>query len=402
MNLTIPLIAIKAASRLGHLGYRRVDLGNTQKRLVGRYALEPEISLEDFTCRAVIDWIRIRFCLCRETQRQWLQHELEKVLGRKPYVSALNPKPGGLSDTFDVTLQEPQAPELRDIPRAINEKYKLMLPELVEEIEFSVDFTPKQPDDVLRAKFYTALTRHFFTDADILSEDRDRPRFAWGQETPFREFVIAARPGDSRANEHFLRSAEGDHSPHVDATYYVGAKEAHRRWRVMDKVVDRQNKSAGTSLQLDEFSKRVRIEVTLDRAELRELGVTHIEDFRELSFSGLQGRYFRFVLPTFRKAASKAPSARLAFQLRRDQERWLKFRNAGAIGLRAMDDALERQVKTLRRAIQKDVQARGLKLKPLERVGGGKFGSFVSYDTLNRRVETALRHLGERVAASLR
>lgn len=60
--------AIKAKVHLGELTFRQRTMTNSQARLVGRYALEPEINLDAFNCRAVIDWVTICFWLGRTTQ----------------------------------------------------------------------------------------------------------------------------------------------------------------------------------------------------------------------------------------------------------------------------------------------------------------------------------------------
>lgn len=399
MNISIPLIATKKASHLGCLNYRKVVLENTQRRLVNRYALEPEISFDDFSCSAVVDWISVRFSLCEPTQHQWLKPDVEKLVDGSVFVRAVDPKAGGASDTFDIIFQEPELDDIVAVRAAIHKKYELMLVETVQGIEISVDFTPKQPDDVLRARAYTILTRHFITETDVISNFRDRPRFAYGTDAASTSGVIAGRRWMVKANENLLMSNERDRAPYVDATYYIGARKSGRRWRIMDKVIDRQNRSKATFQPLDETSKRVRVEVTLSSSELQNLGVREIDDLRKMSFSQLQRRFFKFMLPTFSNHPEKEPSRSAAMQTWRDRQRLAKFLNTGVLGLKAMDEAAARQSKTMRRNERKSWRSHGMKLKPMKRVGIGKFGTLVAYEALNEKVETALRHLGERVRA---
>jgi len=393
------LIAIKSGSLLGSLTYRKESLTNGQKRLVDRYALEPEIDLQDYTCRAVIDWISIRLCLEAETQHQWLQRIVAPFLGRKAHIEALDERPGGVADHFELRIQEPDILILRRICRAINERYALQAPPIVAAIEISVDFTPKEPDDVARAKLLTVLMRHFQPSRDVMSNRLDRPRFTFGRAAGMTVGVVGHRKtgGDS---DHLLISTAGDRRPYVDATYYVGADDAGMRWRIMDKVLDRQNHEAGTRLALDDAKKRTRIEVTLDRSEITALGVDDLNDLAQFPFSRLQNRAFTFMLPTFHDPARLRACWRTAIKVSRDRERMQKFLNAGVIGLMAMDGALGRQRDRLRRASKQDLTCRGLKLRSLPRVGKGSSGTFVAYQVMNERTGVALRHLGERVAAA--
>jgi len=395
----VNLIAIKSGSLLGSLTYRHASLANCQKRLADRYALEPEIDLQGYTCRAVIDWISIRLRLQAETQHQWLQRIVAPFLGRKAHIDALDERPGGVSDHFELRIQEPDILAVRRICRAINEKYALQAQPIVDAIEISIDFTPKEPDDVARAKLLTVLVRHFQPSRDVMSNRLDRPRFTFGRGAGMTVGVLGHRTtaGDT---DHFLISTAMDRQPYVDATYYVGAEDAGMRWRVMDKVLDRQNHEAGTRLELDDAKKRTRIEVTLDRSEITALGVNYLNDLAQFPFSRLQNRAFKFMLPSFHDPARLRASWRTAIKVSRDQERMQKFLNAGVIGVMAMDGALGHQVKALRKRSKGDFAERGLKLKLPPRVGKGSSGTFVAYEALNARIGVALRHLGERVATA--
>ncbi|MCX5578984.1 hypothetical protein [Kaistia terrae] len=400
MTTAVNLVAIKSRKFLGQLTYRRSPVSKVQRRLVGRYALVPEIDLRDFTCRSVIDWISLRLWLGRETQHQWLQRDFEDAFGSKSFIEALNKRPGGVSDLFEFRVQEPDLVKIRSLCRKLYIKYDLQAPPIVSQIEVSVDFTPRKPSDFARAKLFTVLTHHFQPSRDVMSNRRDRPRFTFGTGAKNTVGVIGRPRTASSDNDHFLISTATDRQPFVDATYYVGAEDADIRWRIMDKVVDRQNKGAGTILVLDDTKKRVRVEVTLDRPEIAALGVDVLDDLKGLRFSRLQAKAFAFVLPTFLDPNRVGPSVRTAVQVWKDRQRMEKFLNAGAIGLQAMDGALERRMKALRRKSQCDLAKKGLKLKVPARTGVGSSGTFVSYEAMNERVGVALRHLGERVAAA--
>ncbi|TPN49485.1 hypothetical protein FJ976_17295 [Mesorhizobium sp. B1-1-9] len=401
MKAAVPLYAIKTKAHLGELTFRRRAMANSQARLVGRYALEPEIDLDAFNCRAVVDWLTICFWLGRKTQFQWLQDDIEAVLGRKPFVQPLSEEPGGVADKFDVRIQEPDLRKIRAACDLVGAKYGLEMLPFIRAIEISVDFTPKQPDDGKRAKLFTVLTRHFWTDRDVISGHFDRPRFTWGKNKEETGHVLRhIEGGPEGVNESLLISTVRDRSPFVDSNYYIGAKGSDISWRIMDKVIDTQNHRAGTAIQLDEADKRVRIEVTLDRPAVSAIGLTHLKDLARMRFARLQGMFFTFMLPTFVDVGKVGRSVNSAIKAWHDQQRVAKFLQTGVIGLKAMDDARELQAMHLRKQERRLLVAQGLKMKRPPRVGTQKAGTFLAYDELNGRVSDALRHLGARVAAA--
>lgn len=399
MTLSIPLISRKTAPlSIGQLLYRRAPVNKMQARLSGRYMLKPEVDLNDFSCRAVIDWITVCFWLGRETQHQWLQSDVVAVLGAKAFIHAIDEKPGGVSDKFDIRIQEPELPLLRQLHQRLEAKFDLHMPPLVRAMEISVDFTPREHDDVARSKLYTVLTRHIWTGRDTISRAERRMRYFPDASGTRMEHVLAYSPRQPKSvNDHHLVSTDRDRAPFVDSTYYVGARDDDVRWRIMDKVVDRQNRSAGTSLALDDAMKRMRVEVTLDRPEVAALGIDYVDDLKGLRFSTLQGRFFKFMLPTFPDEQQNGSTRRTAIATWKSRQRMEKFRKTGVIGLEAMDKVLDQQMKRLRKRSAHHLAQRGLALKPLARRGVGVTGHLVAYAEMNERIGIALTNLGQRV-----
>jgi hypothetical protein len=399
--LTVPLHTIKSRSDLAYLRYDRIPVGMKQQRLMGRFKLVPQVQLYEYQCRAVIDWIKIRVTFGQLTQHQWVQDEVEPIIGRKCHIDVIDEKPGRVSDTFEITFQEP---DLRRVERAcsmLDARFRLQTSPIVCALEISVDFRSRFRDQRDRARLFMALTRHFHTTRDVMSRYGDRPRFSFGRGAQNAIGVIGRKKGHPERDDHYLISLASDRVPYVDATYYVGAKQADVSWRVMDKVIDTQNRAAETFVSLEEPDKRVRIEVTLRGAAVADLGVNNLSDMKDLSLPRLQSRFFSFVLPTFidaRQMRSDFPAAAIAWK---ERQREQKFLNTGAIGLAAMDAALARQVKKVRLDARGDLRHRRVAMFPLARPGTGRSGSFVAYEEMNERVGVALRHLGERVAASL-
>lgn len=399
-NMRIPLIARKAPELIGYLDYRPIGLANRQKRLNGRYALRPAIDLDRFRCRAVIDWITIGVLLDRKTQFQWVQRELTAILRRPPYIENIFGDKNASSDGFDIRFQEPEVSDVLKAMDALHSKFGLVLDPVVRSIEISVDFTPKAPNDLERARLVRVLMIHLQVNEDVISEVRDRPRTVWGRgEGKTNRLLYNSARLTSEENKRFLIETDRDRAPYTDGTLEVGEKNAPVTWRVMDKIIDRQNVAAGTYMPLDDKSKRARIEVTLDRPEVKALGITYLDDLRTLNFTRLQGRYFQFMLPTFVSQANRKTGKRKAIAAASNPDRTSKFSKTGVIGLKAMDEVRAEHWLQMRRTILPDLHERGLRLSPINRTARGVAGTFVAYDELNDRVRIALRNLGKRVGA---
>ena len=399
MTITTQLWSNKPPRISAILQYERAPLTNTQARLAGRYALKPMVQLSDFQCRAVTDWICIRFFLCRNTQQQWIRDEIAIITGEKSYAEPIDKQAGNVSDCFDVLFQEPNIAVIRKIIDAIEEEYGFNYRPVIQSIEISVDFYPEKPNEEQRALLYSVLTRHFYTSRDMITDLLDWPRFVFGK-TKYEVVGVLGRNRYTANQDELLISTQHDRSPFTDSTYVLGARDRDCRWRIMNKVRDKQNKATGTFIALGDKEKRVRVEVTLGSPEVASLNIIHFEDLQHLKFSQLQGKFFRFMLPTFFDPKHIPHSKYATIRTWQDKQRITKFSKTGIIGLLAMDDALDRQRKKQRRSAQKDIHSRGLTLKPLPRIGKGTASSLVAYHELNQKIEMALRHLGERVAAS--
>lgn len=395
---SIPLMNKKSPELVGYLDYEFIELENTQKRLAGRKALKPKISVADYTTSAVIDWIDIRVLLMRETQFRHLQKNIAMILNKKAYVANSLDDKNAPDDVFYIRFQEPDIVKLRNVMTMIKTKYGLGLDPLISGIEISVDFYPKTLGASERAKMVRVLSNHLMCERDIITEHRDRPRSVWGKFRGEYQRVLSGNPNFSEnANTQLLIDTDWDHAPYADATLEIGAQEADVRWRIMDKVIDTQNRSAGTYVALKEEEKRARIEVTLTGEELDELKLQTFDDLAELNFSSLQGRYFRFMLPTLSGRVVHKTKWREAISVARDRQRLDKFRKAGGIGVKAMDAAVTETQLNIRKASISDMHDRGMKVPLRNRIGKGASGTFIAYEELNERVLTALRSLGARV-----
>jgi hypothetical protein len=372
--------------------------GKKQARFKNRVLLQPEIELNDYTCSAVVDWIRMTYLTTKPTQWKWIQREIEKATCRRLHVDGTKLFNETQYREFEVTIQEPSLKLLRVAEEAVSGRWGLdSEPEIVG-LEISVDFRPKSPSDELLAKMFGVLVRSHLPSRDVIANLRDRPRFTWRTatgETRTRHVLAYDRVKPER-NDELLQHSKGDAPPRTGSTFYAGERDSHCSWRIMTKVLDQQNLAAGTRLELPEDRHRVRIEVTLGREELRAIGIVSVPDLMSYRFQTFQGRFFNFRLPTFTDLDNLRGRTKLLSE-HLENERRKKFLNAGVVGLNAMDEARSRQGRASRPSVRRNL---GRPLAPPRRTGVGRNLTLASYDALTRKVIYALRHLGESFASS--
>lgn len=397
MSVRIALIPIKGKGEHAYLTYSRHQLPAAQKRLAGRYSLRPDVSLDDYITRAVIDWVTLRFTLLKPTQFQWVQGVVRTVVGRNLSVTPVAPLPGGVASVFDITFQEQMVGSIFAVHSALDRRFTLNHEPAVNGIEISVDFRPRSASATDRAKMYTVLTRHFFVDPKRVLNEMARPRFTWGRAPWKTRRNIAPAHDKLLGDELVLTTSEYDRAPYVDATYYVGSDRSSRRWRIMDKVIDQQDRIRRTVVDLSDEGKRVRVEVTLDRAESSKLGLNRLTDLSSFKFTRLQGEFFKFMLPTFPESQPLPHSRAKAMQSWQERQRESKFLTSGVIGLSLMDRALERRATEVRKNARSMLRKKNGRLKPWKHRSSGMHGTLIAYEELNKRVETALRALTTRM-----
>ncbi len=396
--IEIPLQYIKTNEVIGHLAYRRRPLLMKQSRLIGRHVLVPEINLAAYKTWAVIDFIDLRLLLGRKSQFHHIKAIVDGIVGRSCYVFPHDGGNGGETCKFDVRVQDPEVEGLFGLAQAINERYRLELDPAIATLEVSIDFYPRHPDKVARARMLKTLMNSFMPTRDVFSDPLERPRFTFGRRPEETKFPMFCK-GDltERGLRHFEMSTEEDLAPYMDASFYVGARNSDSAWRIYDKILDRQNPDTGERHELPEDDRRARIEVTLQRPELAAIGLTCLHELKQFSFTSLQGRYFNFMQPTLHE---EGPGVKGAMQKWQDGRRVEKFAKTGVIGLRHMDEAQEDHRTQLRHREMENMHQVGLRLPSKNRTGHGVGGTMVSYDEMNRVVSKALEHLDRRVATA--
>jgi hypothetical protein len=400
MALVIPIFTRKAPSDLDPLIYGAKILAGGQRRLNGRWLLQPDIDLSKFTCRAVVDWLEIHFSTVSPTRLQELRRLMASSFGgTKPWVTPVeSPTARGMarfrtkSHLFVLRVQEPDFGQIAAALIAVDSKYHLDGAPRVPAIEVSIDFTPKVPCDRNRLAMVLVLGRHLRpTVSNVISRKPDRPRFSWGDGKI--DTISFGAMKETINRDTLPLSLAGDQAPFADATLYLGAKCGPVMWRIMDKVVDRQNRGVGTARTLAAEERRARIEVVLRGAALNEVGIGDFSKLSTFRFEKL-ARFFRFSLPTFSEPVPPKPICPAAWISRR---RWQKFEMTGIVGSDALDKAVANERDRTRLALMRAK----LPIRQRERAGNGAQGTLVAYREMNKAVDTALRHLSESIAGKV-
>ncbi len=363
-----------------------------QARFRGRLVATPEFDLSEYRCRAVIDWLVVTVTLARATQFQHVQRPILELSGVQPWVEAKDAGTGGTATIFQITFQEGRVATVAECLDVLRAVYRFVKVPSIDGIEVSVDFTPKVPSEVARHRMVGLLAHHLFPKVDIVVHPYDRPSFKWGRGRRKTSYLIGDRRRPSR-NLDLLRWPLADLSAPVDATFYAGRQHGRAQWKVMDKILDRQNPATGTRLVLPGKEKRARVEVTLNQQELRALGIDTVESLGEFNFATLQGRYFQFMLPTFAVASENVPAGVVSYL---ESFRKQRFLTAGIAGLVMMDQVSGAWRLEQRKQAARAVRAAGKRVIAKRRRGGGETGSFVAYSELNGRISSALEKLSQR------
>jgi hypothetical protein len=165
--------------------------------------------------------------------------------------------------------------------------------------------------------------------------------------------------------------------------------------RIMDKIKDGQRPD-GTFVALTDRTSRARIEVSVKGKELAKLGLTDIASLRHLKLTELQGPYFQFRLPTFKKPQAVRHVSDL---IQNTKEAWRAqtYLRSGVLGLVSMDQATQLRRKKMTPKLIRTVFS-NTSTKVVTKAGRLSTNTFVAYEALNRKVALAFRDLAAREA----
>jgi hypothetical protein len=385
------------------LDYIEETLTRSQKRFHGRRVLSPMIDLGAYQWSALVDWIDIEFELARRTQYWKLNERIEALSGRKEFPEALDLGAGKTATRYRLRVQEPDLAIVRKVIKDIEAEYGFTAPARVVGLEVSIDSYPKPASEEARARLHGVLVRHFFPTTRVLNGTTRWPRFYPGiiKDT---DYIVGRNTNDLRLDVIDRMTPSTDRTVTYEATFYAGEKEDKRAlWRIQNKVLDKQNKAAGTLEILPEDRKRIRIEVALGPDGCREAGLQDFENIGDFKFTRLQKRFFQFMKPTFGvfpPGGSGAYSS--AIKMRIEDARRQRFLNIGVLGLQIREDAREDYRRLEMANFMSWHKAQGSKMPRKNRTGVGSYGSMVAYEELARIIERALAGLQREVKKEMK
>jgi hypothetical protein len=381
----------KTPLRLAGVEFHEKPLQAKQARFVGRAVLQPELNLDDFNLKAVIDWIEIVVQLGKVTQFQHVQRKIEDELGQKCFIKAIGAGAGNASQTFSIRLQEPKSVAfVLEVERLLDVSFGMTAATTVNAIEISVDAYPKIPSDRAREQLLGVMQRTIFCREDLFTNQNARPRLAWDNSSP--KYIQPHRM-HAYNERHYT-------APKLDATMYLGAEADDVMLRLMDKIIDTQNKAEGTAVTLEPEKQRIRIEVTLQGSGLKRIGVATLADMKAMSFTRLQGEFFTFRLfttpPRNQMLSQTKSGARYEDKINREI-----FLKAGVAGLLFKEHVRKSWRVNAKPLALLNLKNRGRRLKVL-RDGVTAADQLIAYKGLNERVTRALRDLENRERRALK
>lgn len=306
----------------------------------GRLALRPDIHLGDYTFKAEVDWIRISFDTTGQHQavniRRWASTHIGK--GQTIYVDGPKDEDGNVGCAFTLTLQNPAPGSFHELCDALEKEYSIDTTEgqaiRIDGIEVSLDIYPNNGSDKDRRRMTEILRRHVSVPEFFWEDPRAHPRSVFGDRTELnRHHPVVCKPkkvhlAKSQAAGHPALTPElfrdADPSAYewwpVDGTFYIGGKGDVAMVRIQDKVTDQRR--GPHARKLEQHMKRSRIEVTLERFVLLELGIEFEMDIRELGFDHLVAGVFATSIPTLTSVGDTPDAKELQV-----------FERGGALGL---------------------------------------------------------------------
>lgn len=388
---------------------------STQPVLRNRLIGTPLIDLNNYNCKAEIDWVEIWLSTPRRHQARNMQRAIAKMLeSRKSqstvFVSGPNRERGYLGQNFILKFQQPKPRELQTVLEEVLIKYApdWTLEDLrLTGIEVSVDFYVKNPAaldteeiHLRRWQMVDVLRRHLRPEPVLTETVRCWPRF-FGDPYGGNGATFFLNPSETDLSASLVPKAAAldlhlktfipldlkKHTqPLVDRTGYIGTKGGVVELKTMDKVTDQRNPEAGTYRALPLHERRARTEVTLQGAPDEiggqgAIGMKSVADLYGFNFQKeIRKLVFEFFLPTFGETCE---TRTLGFPVKVSEQE--VFRRSGVYGL----DRLHRSIHdiNLKRYQRGSITQKPVKLR--------KKGRLVSWKEMNRKVDRALSKLGK-------
>ncbi len=394
---------------------RTGSLQDPQPLLKDRVILKPDIDLNDYRCRAVIDWVEVQLDTVGVHQARNIHRTAAGFLAdvgstSSVIVKGLDRKLGHSGSQFTLRIQQPQPQALLAFCKKLVTKYnpgsKSVEDMPITGIEVSVDFYVKNhatldedAQNLLRWQMTEILQRHLKPGKALTEMDWNHPRFfseinGKTSSKPTVSKSSARATSKQRAEtarlglqQHILTPLRiGAHSQApIDTTFYIGEKGSAVMLRVMDKTTDKRDPVRNTADDLSPADRRSRIEVTLLK-NIGEVGgpaAVELETLKDLfgyTFQPMRKLVFEFFHPTVN---SGDETGDLPFPVNINELD--VFKRSGVYGL----DRVQRSIAdiAIRRYRKREI--------PQEPRPIGTKGKTVSFIELNRMIDRALTALSK-------
>ncbi|MEL6415089.1 MAG: hypothetical protein AAFQ15_09150 [Pseudomonadota bacterium] len=376
-----------------------------QRRLQLRDMLVPDVRVaEDFRCRAVIDYVEV------EIDSQYNNFTTRDLIvekcGESVWVEACAPtisNSRGLY-TFAARIQDPDRRQLNELFGSGNSLSAILKPlsrTSLREIEVSVDFFPKDQSDEGRERMVGLLARHYLPSSTMMTDDPNtamRSLRRTGSYQPRRRSPAVVRIDQTfpalNDRETPIARDPWENNLRVDRTVAIGDRNADAYVNIDNKVTNIRNPSKGTFEDLAPEERRSRIEVTLKRPALEELGLTEVSQLSRFPFQKLREPFFDFRLPT---VPVDFETNHLGSMDRWPHERDLinVFLNMG-IATYQREQLRHREVQKLARRKASAAGAPEADWPELQLASPSHSTNMVAYADLNSKIFEALRSLSER------
>lgn len=392
------------------LAYEPAPGRSPQPLLQGRFILKPEIDLNRYRCRSVIDWVEIQLDTSGVHQARNVQRTAATILSNlgspsSVFVTGLERRAGYLGANFILRIQQPQPQVLLAFCKKLVARYdpdrKTVQDMPVTGVEVSVDFYVKnsrslseETQNLLRWQMTEVLQRHLKPGSALTEREGNHPRFfaelnrkassrptvgKMSIKATSKQRVEIARLGLHEDVLTPLRIGAHSQAP-IDTTYYIGKKRSAVMLRVMDKITDQRDPVTNTAVRLSTDECRSRIEVTfLKNADEvggpAAVGIETLADLFGYTFKLTRKLVFEFFYPT---VSSSDEMSDLPFPVKITELD--VFKRSGVYGL----DRLHRSVAEIGVG-----QYRKREVSQRPRQIGTK-GKMVAFIGLNRMVDRAL------------
>jgi hypothetical protein len=393
--------------------YNLKETSKSQKRFEGMCELHPGIDLSKYECVSVIDFLKVVVKTDDPIDAKNLLKKLRSFGVAIQYID----KPlrgsnlGFMVRRFIAQINEPTPEKIMSVLSAIKAMPGVHCDGEIEVMEVSVDIYPRdRRDRVARLMMSDLLKRHIRPEEKLWRYDGGWPRCVGPAKKECTmngctkigldmklcsdkgcykqvNFLVGNKLSDEELSR-LMRAELENSAPAVDETLYFGPRETGPAMlRVMDKVIDNQNRNTGKMRVLPVEECRSRTEVELRKEALKELGVEKCGDLFGFDFQTTRKHHFQFALPLF-PLQGQGPLGEAVAAAKRKIQLGI-FMRSGVLGL----SLHQREVLECKNSLRlKRLENDGVLIPPI-RTGLGSAGQCMAFSEMNRMFDGGLRKL---------